>query len=81
MFQNRHAVRTELTWTHYRSLLRVEEEALYFYPIANTLRAHLTRTMMIILPLAYCYAPKKMRRLLNIPFYMMKNKYLPLSMF
>lgn len=40
LFQNRHAVRTELTWTHYRSLLRVENEKARQWYIEETIKEH-----------------------------------------
>lgn len=40
LFQNRHAVRTDLTWTHYRSLLRVENEKARQWYIEETIKKH-----------------------------------------
>ena len=40
LFQNRYAVRTDLTWTHYRSLLRVENEKARQWYIEETIKEH-----------------------------------------
>ena len=40
MFQNRNALRTELTWTHYRSLLRVEDPHAREWYIEEAVKNH-----------------------------------------
>ncbi len=40
LFQNRNAVRSELTWTHYRSLLRVKSDEARNWYIEETIKEH-----------------------------------------
>lgn len=48
LFQNRHAVRTDLTWTHYRSLLRVENEKARQWHIEETIKEHWLSRQLIV---------------------------------